>query len=83
MTVRQQELFNIIETLPDELSTKVIDYIEYLKFTTVIKNAPERVVIKSKEDLRKKLEEGIKDSDNENVFSVDEVFKEIDEILAN
>ena len=48
MTVQQQELFNIIETLPDELSNKVIDYIEYLKFTTVIDNAPERVVIKNK-----------------------------------
>lgn len=83
MTVQQQELFNIIETLPDELSNKVIDYIEYLKFTTVIDNAPERVVIKNKKDLRKKLEEGIKDSDNGNVFSVDEVFKEVDEILAN
>lgn len=80
MTVQQQELFNIIETLPDELSNKVIDYIEYLKFTTVIDNAPERVVIKNKKDLRKKLEEGIKDSDNRNVFSVDEVFKEVDEI---
>ncbi len=80
MTVQQQELFNIIETLPDELSNKVIDYIEYLKFTTVIDNAPERVVIKNKKDLRKKLEEGIKDSDNGNVFSVDEVFKEVDEI---
>ena len=83
MTVQQQELFNIIETLPDELSNKVIDYIEYLKFTTVIDNAPERVVIKNKKDLRKKLEEGTKDSDNGNVFSVDEVFKEVDEILAN
>ena len=83
MTVQQQELFNIIETLPDELSNKVIDYIEYLKFTTVIDNAPERVIIKNKKDLRKKLEEGIKDSDNGNVFSVDEVFKEVDEILAN
>lgn len=80
MTVQQQELFNIIETLPDELSNKVIDYIEYLKFTTVIDNAPERVVIKNKKDLRKKLEEGIKDSDSGNVFSVDEVFKEVDEI---
>lgn len=80
MTVQQQELFNIIETLPDELSNKVIDYIEYLKFTTVIDNAPERVVIKNKKDLRKKLEEGIKDSDKGNVFSVDEVFKEVDEI---
>ena len=80
MTVQQQELFNIIETLPDELSNKVIDYIEYLKFTTVIDNAPERVVIKNKKDLRKKLEEGIKDSDNGNVFSVDEVFKEVEEI---
>ena len=35
MTVKQQEIWNIIETLPEELSNKVMDYIEYLKFTTI------------------------------------------------
>ena len=29
MTTKQKEICNIIETLPDELSSKVLDYIEY------------------------------------------------------
>ena len=71
MTVRKQELYNVIEALPEELSNKVLEYIEYLKYTDVINNAPKDLIIKDKADLRKKLEEGIKDYDNGNVCSLD------------
>lgn len=77
MTVRNQELYNIIEALPDELSEKVMEYIEYLKYQEIINKAPENIIIKSKADLRKKLEEGIKDTDSGNVCSLDEAFKEL------
>ena len=83
MTVRKQELYNIIEALPEELSNKVIEYIEYLKYSAVINNAPQNLIIKDKEDLRKKLEEGIRDSENGNVCSLDEAFLEVESILAN
>ena len=83
MTVRKQELYNIIEALPEELSNKVMEYIEYLKYSAVINNAPQNLIIKDKEDLRKKLEEGIRDSENGNVCSLDEAFLEIESILAN
>ena len=83
MTVKKQEICNIIETLPDELSNKVIDYIEYLKFTSAMNNAPEKLIVKNKKDLRKKLEEGIEDSDNGDTLSVEEVFMEIDKVLEN
>ena len=53
MTVKKQELCNIIEELPEELSNKVLDYIEYLKYSTIINNAPQKLVIRNKEDLRK------------------------------
>lgn len=82
MTVRNQELYNIIETLPDELSEKVMEYIEYLKYQEIINKAPENLIIKSKVDLRKKLEEGIKDTDSGNVCSLDEAFSEIENILV-
>ena len=82
MTVRNQELYNIIEALPEELSEKVMEYIEYLKYTEIINKAPENLIIKSKADLRKKLEEGIKDTDSGNVCSLDEAFSEIEDILA-
>ena len=82
MTLRNQELYNIIESLPGELSEKVMEYIEYLKYQEIINKAPENLIIKSKADLRKKLEEGIRDTDSGNVCSLDEAFSEIEDILA-
>lgn len=83
MTAKKQELCNIVETLPDELSSKVIDYIEYLKFTSIITQAPEDVTVKDIDDLRRKLEEGIEDSDSERVCSVDDAFAEVEKILVD
>lgn len=82
MTISQRELVTMIETLPEELSNKVIDYIDYLKFASLTDIAPEHLIVKSKQDLRKKLEVGIKDSDSGNTFSSEEVFSEIDALLA-
>lgn len=79
----KQEICNIIETLPDELTNKVLDYIKTLKCTVAVSTAPKEVVAKDKEDLRKKLEEGIKDSENGNVHFVEETFEEIEKILEN
>lgn len=81
MNIKKQELCDIIEKLPEELSNKVLDYIEYLKYSAVIDNAPKNVIVKDKTDLRKKLLEGINDTDNGNVCTVDEVFEEVKAIL--
>ena len=85
MSTQKQELYNMIDTLPEELLDKVIDYVEYLRFVYVMNeaNVPSDLVIKSKEDLIQKLEEGEKDIENGNVCSKEELFAEIDEILAN
>lgn len=82
MTMKQKELYNIIETLPEEFSNKVIEFIEYLKYSEVVNNAPQDLVIKDKKDLRKKLEEGIRDTESGKVCSLDETFSEIETILA-
>lgn len=82
MNVKKQDLCNIIEGLPEEFLNKVLDYIEYLKYSTIINNAPQNVIIKDKKDLRKKLLEGIKDSDSGNVCTIDEVFGEVEAILG-
>lgn len=82
MTISQRELVTMIETLPEELTNKVIDYIDYLKFTSLTDKAPEHLIVKSKQELREKLEVGIKDSDSGNTFSSEEVFSEIDALLA-
>ena len=81
MTTKQKEICNIIETLPDELSSKVLDYIEYLRYTVATTTAPKELIAQDKKDLKEKLEEGIKDSESGNVYSVDEVFDEVEEIL--
>ena len=81
MNIKKQELCDIIEKLPEELSNKVLDYIEYLKYSAVIDNAPKNVIVKDKTYLRKKLLEGINDTDNGNVCTVDEVFEEVKAIL--
>lgn len=78
MTAKKQEICNLLETLPEELSGKVIDYIEYLKFASAMNDAPENLKIKSKKDLREKLEEGIKASEDGEVYSIDETFNELE-----
>ena len=85
MSTQKQELYNMIDTLPEELSDKVIDYVEYLRFVYVMgeENVPSDLVVKSKKDLIKKLEEGEKDIENGDVCSPKELFAELDEILAN
>ena len=81
MSIERQELLKSIETLPEELIIKLLDYMEYLKFTSVINNVPEELVIKDEEDLRQKLEEGLQDIEDGNVCSLDETFEEIEKSL--
>lgn len=50
MTVKNQELYNVIEKLPEELSIKVLDYIEYLKFSNATNNAPKELIVKNKKE---------------------------------
>ena len=83
MTVKKQELYNIIDTLPEELSIKVLDYIEYLKFSSIVNTTPKELIVKDKNDLRKKLEEGIKDFESGNVCSLEDAYLEVEKILAD
>ena len=82
MTAKKQELCNIIETLPEEFSNKILDYIEYLKYSAIINNAPENLIIKDKDDLKNKILEGMEDCKSGKVCTVNEAFKEVDEILS-
>ena len=83
MTMKQKELFNIIEALPEELSIKVLDYIEYLKFSNATNNAPEELRVKDKKDLREKLEKGLKDFEDGNVCTLEQAYLEIQKVLAD
>lgn len=44
-------------------------------------NGHQKLVIRNKEDLRKKLLEGIQDTDSGKVCTIDEAFEEVDAIL--
>ena len=82
MTMKQKELYNVIESLPEELANKVIDYIEYLKFSYMAK-AQDDLIIKDDKDLLEKLKKGMEDTDNGKVCSVEEAYEEVKKILTN
>ena len=80
MSIEKQKLYNEIETLPEELTNKVINFIEYLKFSYVDTEAPDSVTIKSKKDLKEKLQKGLDDIKDNKVFSLEETFDKIDKM---
>lgn len=80
MSAEKQKLYDEIDTLPNSLTNQVIDYIEYLKFSYADNKAPEELEIKSKKDLKDKLQEGLDDIKAGRVYSVEEVFTELNKI---
>ena len=80
MSIEKQKLYNEIETLPDELTNQVINFIEYLKLSYIDTETPESVTIKSKKDLKEKLQKGLDDVKENRMKSLDETFAKIDNI---
>ena len=80
MSIEKQKLYNEIETLPEELTNQVINFIEYLKLSYIDTEAPESIEIKSKKDLKEKLQRGLDDIKTNKVISLDEAFAKIDNI---
>ncbi len=80
MTVKQKRLYDTIESLPEELSNKVIEYIEYLKSSYSLNSAPDDLTIKNDEDLLNKLKKGMEDTDNGKVCTIEEAFEEAKQI---
>lgn len=80
MSTEKQKLLNEIETLPEELTNQVINFVEYLKLSYIDKEAPDSVTIKSKKDLKEKLQKGLDDIKANRVYSLEEAFARIDNI---
>lgn len=78
MSIEKQKLYNEIETLPEELTNQVINFIEYLKLSYIDTDAPDSVTIKSKKDLKEKLQKGLEDINSNNVYSLDEIFSKME-----
>ena len=80
MSIEKQELLKTIEDLPEEIVLQLLDYMEYLKFNYIVNQAPKELIIKDKEDLKKKLEAGIASTEKGEVFSLEEVLEEVKKI---
>ena len=80
MSIEKQKLYNEIETLPEELTNQVINFVEYLKLSYIDKEAPDSITIKSKKDLKEKLQKGLEDIKEDKVYSLDDVFSKIENI---
>lgn len=80
MSIEKQKLYNEIKTLPEELTKQVINFIEYLKLSYIDTEAPDSVTIKSKKDLKEKLQKGFDDIKANRVYSLEEVFTKIDNL---
>ncbi len=80
MSIEKQKLYNEIETLPDEFASQVINFIGYLKLSYIDTEAPENITIKSKKELKEKLQKGLDDIKENKVYSLDEAFEKIDSI---
>ena len=80
MSIEKQRLYDEIDTLPEELTNQVINFIKYLKISYLDSEAPDSVIIKSKKDLKEKLQKGIDDINENRVYSMEEVFNKVDNI---
>ena len=67
MSIEKQKLYNEIETLPEELTNQVINFIEYLKLSYIDMDAPDSVTIKSKKDLKEKLQGNLSSEEWKNI----------------
>lgn len=77
MSIEKQRLYNEIETLPEELTNQVINFIEYLKLSYIDSESLDSVTIKSKKDLKEKLQKGLDDIKEKKIYSLDETFSKI------
>ena len=77
MSMEKQKLYKEIDTLPEELTNQVINFIEYLKLSYIDSESPESIEIKSKKE---KLQKGLDDIKLNKTYSLDEVFHKIDNL---
>lgn len=80
MSSEKQKLLKSIESLPEELASQLLDYMEYIKFMYFVDKVPGDLVIKDNQDLIQKIEKGIESTEKGEVYSLEEVFEEVQKI---
>ena len=96
MSTQELQIQKLVKDMPAEAVDKILEFALYIKHSLDtdkdmdididIENIDSEewsFVVKSKEELYKKLEEAEKSIQNGDVYSVQEVFAEIDQILAH
>lgn len=74
MSIEKQKLYNEIETLPEELTNQVINFIEYLKSSYADTKSDNRITIKNK------LQKGIDDINANKKYLLEDLFKSLENI---
>ncbi|CCY99244.1 unknown [Clostridium sp. CAG:793] len=74
MSIEKQKLYNEIETLPEELTNQVINFIEYLKLSYADTKSDNSITIKNK------LQKGIDDINTNKKCSLEDLFKNLENI---
>lgn len=80
MSIEKQKLYNEIETLSEELTNQVINFIEYLKLSYADIESDNSITIKNKKDLKNKLQKGFDDINANKKCSLDDLFKSLENI---
>ena len=79
MSEQQKLLVNTAINLPDDAIERILEYIVSLGYDINVLKAPEHLIIKDKDDLIKKLEEGMNDTEE---ISFEDVMKIMDEKIS-
>ena len=74
MSIEKQKLYNEIETLSEELTNQVINFIKYLKSSYADTKSYSSITIKNK------LQKGIDDINTNEKYSLEDLFKSLENI---
>lgn len=74
MSIEKQKLYNEIETLSEELTNQVINFIEYLKLSYADTKSDNSITIKNK------FQKGIDDINANKKCSLEDLFKNLENI---
>lgn len=74
MSIEKQKLYNKIETLPEELTNQVINFIKHLKSSYADTKSYNSITIKNK------LQKGIDDINTNKKCSLEDLFKNLENI---
>ena len=82
MTATKKELYDTIDLIPDSVAKELLNYADYLTLKYIEKTMPEELMIKDKEDLKRKLSKRIEkiESGEAKMLTIDEAFEEIDSL---